>query len=575
MAVRERELRNNIDQDRALQRSEINPPKEVSITDAIMDADIKVCFYFLDKIKLLPTHNAHAEDVAFASSFDAAMKDALRKQYIELYNINKEYIMPFVTSGLILQIYYLSTSLQISQEQAQLIAAAQLQLIFVCAYGPDKLSIKKLKTEIGEFARMTDAEFSEKLAFFNITSLAQSAYITFKNNIVKAYQQYFKKADEHLAYAKRLMPDLTMDDFDLYRNQIAEQMQHNPQEKQARIVLEMMRLHALYPQYQEFILPLMLAQCKPQPIIIGEKNFDLNGHNIKLPVVDEDNMTQPIRLPDVAQQLNEEGLQPTYIQATLLLTNPQMPVPVREQTESDSKSKVELLDEDEAEEEQAEEEEFEKDQAAEDNSDLHKEEMERVDTPKEKTEMMLPQQLDNQIIVALPTAAQQRSFENTVEIFLNAEQITKEFENYSSSPQYINKQEKLTAAAKVDNILHNATTVSDYNVAFNLMAPYINRHKNLLIDMIFGNKNTDTWKKVMKQIREPATTALLTEVSGLETIDAKIKRLQEACQMPLFNEHRNNHWYTGKFGDTHAVSVIKKEISILEGQRNRPVLAPA
>jgi hypothetical protein len=536
-----------VDGDKALQKIEVKPEREVSITDAGMDVQRDIYFYFLDQIQLIPANNADKE---FSQQFNAAMKDALRKEYIELFNIQKKFIAPFINSGLIMQITYLQGALNVSMEQAQQLALAQFQMIFVCAYGPDQLSIKKLKVEIESLARMSDEQFGEKLSDFDIMFLAKSAYIKFKNNIVQAYQQYFQKAEEHLAYAKRAMPHLTMDDFDLYRNQIAEQMKSNPQRAQERTVLEFMRMYASYPQYQEHVLPLILDQAKPQPIIKGEKEFQIGRHVVKLPLIS--GMTLPIQLPPIAHELEREGLQPSHIQSVLLITNVPVSV-VPQNTDQESKSRATVVEIDE--------------EGEKVGNVLEGKSKPKDTKKKEITEMILQPPQQGQLIVAPPTEAQQRSFASTVKLFLVSDEILREFKDLPSSPQYQDKNEKLTAFQKVENILLNAKNVTDYEAAFKLMAPYINRHKNLLADMIFGNKNTDTWKKVMKQIREPAMAALIREVNFMADTDARIKRLKEACEMPLFNEHRNNHWYTGAIGDTHAVSVIKKEIVIFEAQR--------
>ncbi len=541
---------------KALQKFEVQPVKEVSITDAAMDVQRDIYFYYLDKVQLIPANNADNE---FSQQFNAAMKDALRKEYIELFNIQKEFIAPFIQNGLAMQIGALLATIEnCTIEKAQQLALAQFQMLFVCAYGPDQLSIKKLRVEIDSLARMSDDQFDEKLNDFDIMIFAKSAYVKFKNNIVKAYQQYFKKAEEHLKFAQRLMPDLRMEDFDLYRNQIVEQMKSNPQRAQERSVLELMRMHALYPQFQEHVLPMILEVCKPQPIVIGEQDFQLGRHVVKLPLVR--GMTLPIQLPPIARELEMEGLQPSHIQSVLLLTNvPASVAPQNIEQKPKSRATVEEINE--------EGEEISK--VSDSKAKLKEEVTEQI----EKTDIALRPPKEGQLVVAPPSDVQQKSFENTVKIFLVADEILREFQGLPSSAQYQDKNEKLTAAQKVENILHNAKNVNDFDAAFKLMAPYINRHKNLLSDTIFGNKNTDTWKKVMKQIREPATAALLGEVSRMLETDDKIKRLKEACEMPLFNQHRNNHWYTGAFGDTHAVCLIKKEIANLEEQKKQPRLS--
>jgi hypothetical protein len=535
--------------DKALQKIEVKSEREISITNAAIDVEREVYFYFLEQIQLLPGVSPSKE---FSQQFNAAMHDAFRKEYLELFKIQKEFITPFINSDWIIQNTYLEVTFNISEEDALRYAIAQFKKIFICANGPDKLSICELKKQIDLMASISDEHFSEQFLSVEICSLAKPGYLEFKNNIVKAYQQYFKKAEEHLACAKHVMSDLTMADFDEYRKLITELMDKDPQRKQERIVLELMRMHALYPQHQEQVLPLILEQCKPQPIKSGEQTFRL-GNYIGI-VTLFDAKTSSIHLPRIAQELEKEGLQPPHIQSLLLLTN--VPASVAPQN-VDQKSKLPATG-------------IEIDEEGEEVGNVLEGKSKLQDTKKkENSEMILQPPQQGQLIVAPPTEVQQGSFENTIKIFLVADEILREFQDLPSSSQYQDKNEKLTAFQKVENILRNAKTMTDYEAAFKLMAPYINRHKNLLTDMIFGNKNTDTWKKVMKQIREPATNTLLSEVALIEDTDAKIKRLKKACEMPLFNQHRNNHWYTGGIGDTHAVSVIKKEIATLEEQKKQ------
>ena len=329
-----------------------------------------------------------------------------------------------------------------------------------------------------------------------------------------------------------------MDILDDYRIKVEEKMRAEAQIVQERTVLELMRAYALYPQRQKELLRPILYESQPRSIVIGEDTDERSGYTFKVPLCGEE-VTREINLAAIAQQLKNEGLLPPHIQASLLLTKPQTLPQVS--TGAGVESNIQLN---------------------------HPSQQKG----KQRGAVVTDEKLS---IVVLPTEAQIRSLNNTVELFSKADPIIQKFKDLSDKPKYDDNQDKLTAVQKAEEILVNAKTMNDYNAAFNFMAPFINRHKNYSFDIWFGNNNTDTWKEMMKRIREPATQALFHEVGLMENIADKIARLKEAREMPLFKQHRNNHWYTGNVGDTHAVSVIKKEISILEDQRNKSVLAPA
>ena len=156
-----------------------------------------------------------------------------------------------------------------------------------------------------------------------------------------------------------------------------------------------------------------------------------------------------------------------------------------------------------------------------------------------------------------------RSLDSTLGFFSTVDKILQEYLHLSKKPKYEKSSNKQLAVDKVEIIFGHLKTVDELNMAFMILEPYINRHKNYRFDSFFGNANTSSWKNVMKRLRESALSALLIEVDLIINNDEKMARLREACNMSLFNRHRNNHWYTGKFGDTQAVSTIKNKIAEL------------
>jgi len=65
-------------------------------------------------------------------------------------------------------------------------------------------------------------------------------------------------------------------------------------------------------------------------------------------------------------------------------------------------------------------------------------------------------------------------------------------------------------------------------------------HKNQCWDSFFGIKNTTSWRKAIDQIRKNALQQLKDEVKKIEQPVDKLRRLEDARRLPIFNEHRDN-----------------------------------
>jgi hypothetical protein len=488
--------------DKFLHEVEAKAGKKVNFIHALMEVEQHIYSYFLDQAPLKLGENTNIINEDELKKFNTTVKDMLRKDYIDHSDIVKEissFVMDFVMTlqkNVIANLSSHNASFEVVMYK-MISAMKEFKTMFFYIYGPGEVSLKTLKTEIDKLACTSDDAFHEILLKSRVFFASKSISISIKNNIVRAYQQYFKKVEENFKTAQRLLPDLTMDDFDAYRTQVAKFKKNDPQKTQVRYVIELLRLHALYPQYQSVLVPLILRKCEAKPIDTNDDFFGI-GKNVKwFPKPKDVQMTLPIQLPQVAEELRQEGLQPPHMKSMLI----------------------------------------------------------------------------NRQIVTPLTDVKKRLFENTVKTFLAAENVLSEFEDCFRYRQYRDKNVKLIATEKGENILRKAKSLADYNAAFQLMAPYVNRHKNFKWDSFFGNDITRTWNKIIKQIREPAITALLNEINDVADIDEKIIRLKEACEMPLFNQHRNNHWYTGAVGDTHSVKIIKNEIAKLEALKNQSLIS--
>jgi small GTP-binding protein len=98
-----------------------------------------------------------------------------------------------------------------------------------------------------------------------------------------------------------------------------------------------------------------------------------------------------------------------------------------------------------------------------------------------------------------------------------------------------------------------------YEMLTEFAKPYINRHRNPLVDKKFGKVNTSTWNHALQEVRKAALSVL----KGSEFVTSE--DLSYWRDRSLFAEHRNNSRLIGAFGKTHA----QKEIDGLLRKLNR------
>lgn len=82
------------------------------------------------------------------------------------------------------------------------------------------------------------------------------------------------------------------------------------------------------------------------------------------------------------------------------------------------------------------------------------------------------------------------------------------------------------------------------------------KHRNFLSKTFKSDLKSPEWQKTVDAIREIVLTKLDAEIEQLNKKDEKIALLEEAKNMPIFNEHTNNFYITGAFGYTKAVGDI-------------------
>lgn len=115
-------------------------------------------------------------------------------------------------------------------------------------------------------------------------------------------------------------------------------------------------------------------------------------------------------------------------------------------------------------------------------------------------------------------------------------------------------QEEDTAALNVEQISEV------FDICY-LKEELFNSHRNSNWDKFFGVKNTKTWARAVKEIRDYALEKLFTEIEEKESPAEKIQLLNWAKQQPLFNQHRSNFLITGAWGNTAAISQINAKIN--------------
>ncbi|KTD18386.1 hypothetical protein [Legionella jordanis] len=90
----------------------------------------------------------------------------------------------------------------------------------------------------------------------------------------------------------------------------------------------------------------------------------------------------------------------------------------------------------------------------------------------------------------------------------------------------------------------------------------LNSHRNPNFDRFFGIKNTSTWIDTLELFRNKARERLFMEVDLEPDFSAKISMLEQAKELKLFSEHRNNFW--GTWRETTSLQLIDKKIATLK-----------
>lgn len=94
----------------------------------------------------------------------------------------------------------------------------------------------------------------------------------------------------------------------------------------------------------------------------------------------------------------------------------------------------------------------------------------------------------------------------------------------------------------------------------------INVHKHETIDALMFKKNTDSWQKLLKSIRERAFELLTEEIDGKTDMKA-LEILHKYREAEIFNLHRANAFFM-KFGRTKTV----KKIDTLIEERQKSII---
>ncbi len=494
-------MRERVEIDKASKINKTDMANKVTFNHVFQEALYDLEIYCINEVifsesKLLPTQILDSNNVV------PAIKTLMIANFLTLVGSSTTAILNLVQGKFTGSL--LDLNLPMDQINARNERVRIYQIIFIKTYKPERYTIKNIRKQMEYFRDIKHVDFMSLLNNAGIVD-HYANFIEIKNAVVTYYAEYIDVTTSQLAELQKSVPNITIDVLDEFINQLAKFKQSNAQLLQERRLLGLMRVYAKYPQHRQRLLPLIIQNSKPHPILVGDRIVNQGDNYYTVPQFSGE--TKRVCLSDIARQLKSEGLLPSYISDNLNNN-------VNNTSNAGVKDAV---------------------------KSIH--------------------------ATLLCTETQLKSFDETIEMFLKADTILGEFSELSNSYQYENIADKESAISKAHNILSNAKKIEDYNAAFNLMAPYINRHKHCKWDSFFGNDITSTWNKMMKQIREPALSALLNELNDILDIDDKITMLKKACEMPLFNQHRNNHWYTGAFGDTHAVSVIKKEIVRLENQK--------
>lgn len=143
--------------------------------------------------------------------------------------------------------------------------------------------------------------------------------------------------------------------------------------------------------------------------------------------------------------------------------------------------------------------------------------------------------------------------------------------------KYGTKQEKQNALIKIINNPDLSITARNNLYMFSKNYADLNEHRNPYRDRFFGLHNTNGWREMVKKIRQDALGQLLGDELKKcgDDYNAKKTLLQQAREMPIFKDHRNNSIFTGAFGRTQAVIDIDNELASLEREHPTNLMAMA
>lgn len=135
---------------------------------------------------------------------------------------------------------------------------------------------------------------------------------------------------------------------------------------------------------------------------------------------------------------------------------------------------------------------------------------------------------------------------------------------------------KIDKQIQFKNIISYAHhTVDEMNRLFVQLRqiPDLNTHYHEHLDTLFQNHNTVTWRKTMAEVREIAFKRMLKEMKHMTPLE-RVRYLVHIRKLPIFNDHRNNHWFTTWFWQrTDTVekidSLLKVNESIVKDQGMR------
>ena len=121
----------------------------------------------------------------------------------------------------------------------------------------------------------------------------------------------------------------------------------------------------------------------------------------------------------------------------------------------------------------------------------------------------------------------------------------------------VNKYEKQKIL--LQEINNHVLTVEEFNTLYDNVKDRddLNMHRNPHFDNFWHKKNTKSWRNSLEILRDTAYEVLVNEVEKANPTE-KTQLLEQAKNLPLFHEHRNNSVFTGAWGRTSTVKKIEK-----------------